>query len=358
MTNSVSSDSTQLGLPFQFKTRPTSVGPAIFISRGRRLRSTEAFDTYWRFAAERQEVFFRRLSGSPPPWSTDPILEQHRFTNAYRASDRVSQFLIRTVQYAGEQDPKELFFRTLLFKVFNRIETWKLLERELGGIHAREFSVRQYESVLDAAMRSGQRVYSSAYIMPPVRSSEYHAKHSGHLRLLERMLHDDLPGRVGDAGSLREAFELLRSYPAIGDFLAYQYVIDLNYSQIMNFSEMDFVVAGPGARRGIRKCFSDTDGLTEEEVIRYVAEAQSTEFFQRGYRFRDLWGRPLQLVDCQNLFCEVDKYSRVAHPHLNGGDGRKRIKQRFHPSGLPPQPWYPPKWRLNSYVESSNRVTS
>ena len=28
--------------------------------------------------------------------------------------------------------------------------------------------------------------------------------------------------------------------------------------------------------------------------------------------FRDLWGRPLQLIGCQNLFCEVDKYARVA----------------------------------------------
>ena len=43
----------------------------------------------------------------------------------------------------------------------------------------------------------------------------------------------------------------------MGDFLAFQLLIDLNYSNLTDFSEMDFVVAGPGARDGIRKCSGD-----------------------------------------------------------------------------------------------------
>jgi hypothetical protein len=39
----------------------------------------------------------------------------------------VSQYLIRDVIYAGPQDLDEVVFRVLLFKVFNRIETWGLL---------------------------------------------------------------------------------------------------------------------------------------------------------------------------------------------------------------------------------------
>ena len=38
------------------------------------LKPTPVYDTYWRFAAERQRVFFRRLEGLPPPWTDDPIL--------------------------------------------------------------------------------------------------------------------------------------------------------------------------------------------------------------------------------------------------------------------------------------------
>ena len=38
----------------------------------------------------------------------------------------------------------------------------------------------------------------------------------------------------------------------IGDFLAYQYTIDFNYSPYLNFSENSFVKAGIGAIRGIK----------------------------------------------------------------------------------------------------------
>ena len=54
-----------------------------------------------------------------------------------------------------------------------------------------------------------------------------------------------------------EAFRLLLGYGGIGPFLAYQLVTDLNYSAVLDFSEMDFVMAGPGARSGLRKCFTD-----------------------------------------------------------------------------------------------------
>jgi len=91
------------------------------------------FDSYWRFAAERLRVYFNRLARPAGPWTDDPILRSYRFTNTYRAADRVSQYLMREVQYRDDrsQAPAELFFRTILFKLFNRIETWELVEREL-----------------------------------------------------------------------------------------------------------------------------------------------------------------------------------------------------------------------------------
>src|SRR5579883_7833 len=86
--------------------------------RRRRPRVTAVFDTYWRFAAERQRIFHARASGQRPPWSSDPVLGIYRFTNAYRAADRVTQFLINKV-IPGSGDPVDTVFRTLLFKLFN-----------------------------------------------------------------------------------------------------------------------------------------------------------------------------------------------------------------------------------------------
>jgi hypothetical protein len=181
----------------------------------------------------------------------------------------------------------------------------------------------------------------------------YRQKHRNNLKMLERMMEDELALRIKDARSMREAFELLRSYPLIGDFLAYQYVTDLNYSELTNFSEMDFVIPGPGALNGVRKCFSSLGGLTEANIIDLVTERQEEEFSKRGINFRTLWGRPLQLIDCQNLFCEVDKYARVAHPEFNGDGGRTRIKQVYRNNAEPIEYWFPPKWKLNTNLEKA-----
>ena len=87
-------------------------------------------------------------------------------------------------------------------------------------------------------------------------------------------------------------------------------------------------------------------GLTHEDVIRVVTEQADDEFERLGIEFENLWGRSLQLIDCQNLFCEVDKYARVVHPEYRGLSGRTRIKQRFTPLQRRLPQWYPPKWRI------------
>jgi hypothetical protein len=317
------------------------------------IRVTSVFNSYWRFAVERQNVYFRRLAGEPRPWTTDPVITLHKFTNAYRASDRVSQYLIRNVIYRDDlpQSGSEVLFRTLLFKLFNKIETWELLEQCFGEITFKGYNFDHYDRVLGQAMRAGVRIYSAAYIMPPGGSAFGHtAKHQNHLRLLEKMMADDLAGQLSRVQKMQFAFELLRSYPTIGDFLAYQFVTDINYTEITDFSEMDFVVPGPGARDGLRKCFADSAGLNEAELIRLMVDIQEREFERLGIKFRSLWGRRLQLIDCQNLFCEVDKYARVAHPEVPGISGRTRIKQKFSPTGPPEPPWYPPKWGINDKI--------
>jgi hypothetical protein len=316
----------------------------------RTLRTTPVFETYWRFATERQRVFLRRVEGAPPPWTDDPILRRHKFTNAYRASDRVSQFLISEVIYGGSQDAAEVVFRVLVFKLFNRIETWRLLASEMGALTWSRYSFQDYDRVLSAAMARGERIYSAAYIVPQPPFGQVR-KHSNHLRLVEHMMASGLPERAAEALSLAAIYELLRGFPSLGPFLAFQLAIDLNYSTVVDHDEMQFVVPGPGARDGIGKCFADTGGLAEAEVIRWVAETQSAHFTRLGLDFPDLWGRPLQLIDCQNLFCETDKYARVAHPEVAGR--RTRIKQVFGPTPDPLRVRYPAKWGLPATVSVS-----
>lgn len=354
-------DATSASLPMDLPFASRAVDPApssapIILRHLAPAKVSEVYESYWRFAAERQKVFFQRARGEARPWTQNPVLATYKFTNAYRASDRVSQYLIRHVIYRDDlpKSSREVFFRILLFKFFNKIETWEMLEHALGPITFEAYRFERYDELLSRAMRAGHRIYSAAYIMPPGRSAFGRpAKHQNHLLLLERMMADELPARIAQAQTMQEGFEKLRAYPTIGDFLAYQFVTDINYSEITEFSEMDFVAPGPGARDGLRKCFADPGGLNEPELIRLMADLQEQEFERLGLNFRSLWGRRLQLIDCQNLFCEVDKYARVAHPQVAGRTGRTRIKQKFEPMHEPIELFYPPKWKLDDKIRAA-----
>src|SRR5215813_14666726 len=139
---------------------------ATVVVRGRKLTPTVVFDAYWRFAAARHEIYQARLAGRPGPWTDDAILQHYRFTNCYRAADRVSQYLIGTVMYRGSQTWSDVFFRTLLFKLFNRVSTWQLLCRHVGDPRWVTYERARYDGALEAARQQGRRLYTAAYVMP------------------------------------------------------------------------------------------------------------------------------------------------------------------------------------------------
>jgi hypothetical protein len=316
------------------------------------LNKTQIYDAYWEFACKRQDVFFARLVGNLYPWNDDAILQEYKFTNAYRAADRVSQYLIKNVIYSNNKySPEDILFRILIFKFFNKIETWSILEKTLGEISYATYNRKHYDRVLNNLISNKERIYSAAYIMPSGKSSfGYAQKHRNNLSLIELMMKDHFSEKIAKLKSLRQLYEILLLYPSIGKFLAFQYAIDINYSELCDFSEMSFVVAGPGAQSGIEKCFSQNE-YDYENIIRYVAEHQEEEFTKRGLKFRNLFGRQLQLIDCQNLFCETDKYARVAFPEINSKAERTRIKQKFKPNAEQIMYFFPPKWGLNSLIE-------
>lgn len=308
----------------------------------------EVFDAYWRLAHERQAIFFRRLRDEKPPWTEDPILQRFKFCNAYRASDRVSQYLIRNVIYQPGFRCEDTFLRTVLFRLFSKIETWKLLEANHGPIAARLFDAEEFAETLDRRLAGGETIYTNAFILSAHNAFGHQRKHRNHLALVEAMLHDDLPAHIACAKSLEEVFQQLRAYPMIGPFMAYQLAIDLNYSELIAFDENDFVVPGPGALRGIAKCFTSTGSLSMPEIVQWMVERQNDEFARLGLHFQSLWGRPLHAIDCQNLFCEIDKYARIAFPHLKSD--RVRMKTRFRPTDSPIEYFYPPTWGINDAV--------
>jgi hypothetical protein len=241
---------------------------------------------------------------------------------------------------------EDQLLRIVLFRLFSKPATWELLCNAHGDVTTAGLRAGGYAHTLDEAFASGTKLYTAAFILCATRAFGHERKHRNHLALVDQMIKPGaLPAAVARARSLRELCDALLQFPLIGSFMAYQLAIDINYSELCDFSETESPIAGPGARRGIAKCFVDTRGWSDERLILWMTERQDEEFARLGIGFPSLYGRPLQAVDVQNLFCELDKYARVAFPELKSN--RTRIKARFAPAGQLAPPFYPPKWGLD-----------
>jgi hypothetical protein len=306
------------------------------------------YDTYWKTAAERQEIFFRRLEGAHPPYTADPIFQEFKCCNVYRASDRVSQFLIQNVIYKGKFNEEDTLFRIFLFRLLNKSETWTVLEQKLGEMSLRNFTFDRYSKALEE-LKSTSPIYGNAFILCATKAFGYDQKHKNHLALLESVFQKtNVSSKLIQSKSLKQLFENLKKLPLIGNFMAYQIAIDFNYSEAFCFNENHFTCAGPGAIRGIKKCFLDTEGKSNEYIIQYMVENQEEEFKRLDINFKNLWGRPMHAIDCQGWFCETDKYCRVKFPELKSN--RKKFKSTFTPSITKIEYFYPPKWGINTNI--------
>lgn len=310
------------------------------------IKRQEIYDMYWYFAYERQEIFVKKLKGENSPWTDDLILREYKFCNAYRVNDRVSQYLLKKVIYNGKNySDRDMLFRIILFKIFNKETTWEILENKFGDITLAKFDIKLFSNVLSDAKEKGISIYNDAYISCANKAFGYDNKHDNHLALLKNMFVDDhIDEKIKDSKSMKEAFDVIRSYPLIGNFLAYQLITDINYSEVTNFSEDEFCVVGPGSLRGIKKCFISMGDNTYEDIIRYMYEHQEEEFKRLNLDFKYIGKRKLQLIDCQNLFCELDKYLRERVPSLKSN--RSKIKKKYKQKKDKIEYIYPPKWKI------------
>lgn len=309
------------------------------------IKRQDIYDMYWYFAYERQNIFYKKLNGEKPPYTEDEILSTYKFCNCYRVLDRVSQYLLKEVIYKNRENysDKDIIFRIILFKLFNKEDTWQFLNENLKDITLESFSFSRYNDILLKRREMGEKLYNDAYISCATKAYGYDLKHQNHLALLEEMFFKDkMQDKIINAKNMEEVFNILKSYPLIGDFMAYQLATDLNYSDVINFEENTFTVAGPGAKRGIRKCFSNLNKASDRDIIEFMYENQEAEFKRLGLDFKYLGGRKLQYIDIQNLFCELDKYLREKRPELK--TNRSKIKKKYVAKSGKIEYMLPPKW--------------
>lgn len=322
--------------------------PAHFVRRAPPQMRKGVYELYWTFASRRQAAFEARLAGQSRPWTADPILQVYKFCNVFRAADRVSQFMIRDVAYGKDAHTtaRDRVFQITAFRTFSNIATWVSVTNELGGAPRLDhLQSGAFERALDRAKAHNGGLYTGAFILCANKAFGFDEKHRNHVALFKHMfLEQACAERVLQAPSLKAVVELLQSFPLMGPFMAYQTAIDLNYSELIDFSENDYTQAGPGALRGLKKAFTSLGDFTPADAILWMVDRQQDEFQRLGLPFNGLFGRPLHGIDCQGLFCELDKYCREAVPSL--ASARSRIKAKYSRSEGSIELFFPPKWQL------------
>ena len=162
----------------------------------------KVYDLYWYFACERQNIFLKKLNGESAPWTDDKILQEYKFCNSYR---------------------------------INKESTWELLLNNFGDITLKTFNIKEYSKILEKAISNGIKIYNDAYISCANKAFGYNRKHDNHLALLNKMFNEDkIQDKIIKCNTMEEAFNIIKSYPLIGNFMAYQLVTDINYSEVVN----------------------------------------------------------------------------------------------------------------------------
>lgn len=291
--------------------------------------------TYLDFVAERHHVWTQRQLGLPGPWTDDPILQRNKFTNVYRVLDYGSQFLLRELLNQPGITAGDALGRSFLYRMSNEPATWQY-SKEMLGQYPLASDLTDVLGDLWAGYRdAGNRVFSGAYTIMPLPGVAGFDKAKEVVRMAAAAFHPDSPACVTPAflaaSTMAERFAVLRAIPNVGDFIAMQVLTDFGYSPFgADQDENDFVVAGPGARKGAKELFP------EWPVARVIAWCRDQVLQLPGCP--SLQGRPPSMMDIQNTLCEFSKYARFMRK-----PEPKRVFQPLHP-GAPAPLVLPQHW--------------
>jgi hypothetical protein len=254
-------------------------------------------------------------------WAFDPIVATRKFTNVFRLLDPGSQFVITDL---GGCDMDVFLMRCFLYRHTNLPSAWRAYAAETGempwGPHCLE-DLRTF-------WHSHPKVFSGAYMIYPQSSVPGTNKVDSVIDLTKRLFFEDkLFDQFAAQDNQRERFAVLRANKGVADFMSMQILTDFGYST--EFREDEFVVPGPGARKGAASLSSGP----AEQVVEWAYQA-----IRQMPNPPSVAGRLPSRMDAQNCLCEFSKWVRYKQRPVP-----TKLYQPAHP-GPQPKPVLPVHW--------------
>lgn len=298
------------------------------------------------FVVKRHQIHLKRMNGQAKPWTTDPILQNYRFTNVFREYDRETRNLIRLVHKSDKLNWYEKLINIILFRLWNKAETFE----GLGGPWSFS-SFTSQESFMNALASALQRAetvgatnswftgaFMTSGLNQGLRKIEiYEQKAIDYPNFLRPLfgaakaflyivyLIHKKPHQPAFIDSPEHVLELCEQVSGVGDFLSYQMFVDMTYLDWFPFSENEFVVSGPGCHMGLNFLFDDgfgnsidpRNGYSDEELLYWLRDNQDRFFADMNLNPASVfWDRPkgdqrLNIMSLENCFCEFSKWVRL-----------------------------------------------
>ena len=303
----------------------------------------EGVRDFFAYARERHSVYLRRASGQPPPWTDDPVIAGHRFTNVYRELDRTTIWCRQHVRERYDGTP-EVLPAVVLFRWFNRIETGEAMFSKAPGLlsNCSPFdhwvkggpdAVNVLRTAILKHIGPSGPYTNPAYI---VKSPNGMDKLTGVLWCVEKFRTAVIDGKTWALAAremaegkwnLERSWNWLREHDHQGDFTAYEVISDLRHTHLLRGANdiNTWANAGPGAIRGlnrvqgrdVRQSLRKADSLAEMQAL--LEESRKIH----NWPVRDpRWPR-WEMREVEHTLCEADKHQRVTL-------GQGRAKQVYH----------------------------
>lgn len=267
------------------------------------------YDPLFAWVVEREATRARKEGGEDAPYTADPIIGAYRFCNVRREDDRGTVWIRDNIRKSFADSP-ELWLMLCIGRQINWPETLYELIESGDGWPGDTFDLTMLRHVLDERKALGKKVYTGAYMIsaPPQKGrskQDYMAKTViGHLweqrdRFAEWFSY---PHRT-----LAKTHERLSRYVGWGDFMAYQAVVDMRFTRLLDGAPdiETWCAAGPGTIRGLNR-------LHGRPVKHNLGQDQARSEIRAIWKVvRQETGVDMDFSDVPNCLCETDKYLRV-----------------------------------------------
>ena len=294
----------------------------------------------YNFIKRRYVIHLRKdVLKKDPPWTTDQVLRDFRFTNSRREHDKESKWVIEHIANNPELSYEDKLLNVILFRLYNKHETAELISMPFKFSQTPDWNPEWYRSLFEAALvEDPKRVFFTAAFhtvgmkntLKRVTGESYAPMRI--LKFIKILINEGLVDDIKACVNQQEVYQTLTDYNGIGRFLAYQFYVDMTYIAEFPFSENEFTVAGPGCVMGLNYLFENRDGMTYEECLFWLRDNLDRLFVEELGKDWDakrvFWDLPeedrcFNVMSLENCFCELSKYIRA-----KDGTGRPRKRYR------------------------------